>query len=122
MQRQAHVPTQHLRNMENKQIATHIVGEEHKPKGYSIDELRYQLALTTLKKEFCKEKLINKFNSTVAASPLSGKNASGGGGFPYSLVGKLMKGLSYADYVMMGFSVFKTARSVFSFFKGKRRR
>lgn len=108
--------------MDAKEKATPIIiAEETKPKGYTIDELRYRLALTTLKKEFCKEKLINKFNSTVAASPLSGKGASGGGSFPFTLVGKLMKGLSYADYVMVGFSVFKTAKSVFSFFKGKRR-
>lgn len=33
-----------------------------------------------------------------------------------------MKGLSYTDYFMMGFSVFKTAKNVFSFFRQQEKR
>lgn len=97
------------------------VAETSKARGCSIDELRYRLALTTLQKEFCKEKLINTFNATIDSSPLSKKGSNSGGGMPYSLIGKIMKGLSYADYVLMGLSVFKTAKSVMTFFKSKRR-
>lgn len=91
-----------------------------KPKGYTIDELRYKLALTTLQKEFCKEKLINKCHSTLSVAPWS-KNGKGKGGISSALAGTLLKGLSYSDYFMMGLSVFKTAKNVFSFFKRKKK-
>lgn len=86
-------------------------------KGYTLDELRYQLALSTLKKEFCKEKIIDTCHDAIDGAPWKG---NGGNGIPSSLMGKLLKGLSYADYFMVGFSVFKTARSVFSFFRKKK--
>ena len=96
--------------------------EPVKKKGYTIDEMRYQLALKELQKEFCKEKLVNKCHSTLSHAPWSKKSGGGGrGGFSSTLVSSLMKGLSYTDYFMMGFSVFKTAKNVFSFFRRKRK-
>lgn len=91
-----------------------------KKKGYTIDELRYQRALITLQKEFCKEKLINACHTTLSAAPWS-KKKSGKHTLPSGLIGALLKGLSYSDYLMMGFSVFKTAKSLFSFFKRKKK-
>lgn len=91
-----------------------------KKRGYTIDELRYQLALATLQKEFCKEKLINRCHSTMAGAPWN-KKSRGGNMFASGIIGSVMKGLSYSDYIMMGFSVFKTAKNVFSFFKRKKK-
>lgn len=108
-------------NEEKKNTAVMALADEPvKKKGYSLDEMRYQLALKELQKEFCKEKLINKCNSTLSNAPWS-KKAGGGGGFSSTLVSTLMKGLSYTDYFMMGFSVFKTAKNVFSFFRRKKK-
>lgn len=104
-----------------KEVAIMALTEEpvKKKQGYTLDELHYQLALTTLQKEFCKEKLMNTCNTALSKAPWNKK--SGSGKFPSAIVGSLMKGFSYADYFMMGFSVFKTAKNVFSFFKRKKK-
>lgn len=104
----------------NSTAVTDLVQEPAKKKGYTLDELRYQLALKELQKEFCKEKLVNKCHSAMSQAPWSNKSGKGGGMFPASLLGSLMKGLSYTDYLLMGFSVFKTAKNVFSFFKRRK--
>ena len=109
--------------MAKKTDAVTALTSNEKPQGYTIDELRYRLALVTLKTEFTKEKLINTYNATLSASPLGGKKGSSPVPFwAGPAFGSLLKGLSYADYFLMAFSVFKTARSVFSFFKTKTRR
>jgi len=104
-----------------KEASLPVLAEEpiKKKQGYTIDELHYQLALTTLQTEFCKEKLINKYNATLSDAPWNKK--SGSNKFTSSMVGTLLKGLSYTDYFMVGFSVFKTAKNVFSFFKRKKK-
>lgn len=107
--------------IKEKEASLPVLAEEpiKKKQGYTIDELHYQLALTTLQAEFCKEKLINKYNAALSGAPWNKK--SGSGKFSSSMVGTLLKGLSYADYFMVGFSVFKTAKNVFSFFKRKKK-
>lgn len=103
----------------DKQKAVMALTEQpvHK-KGYTLDQLRYKLALTDLQKDFCKEKMINQCHSVMSNTPWNKKSGSGFGG---SLIGGILKGLSYTDYVVMGLSVFKTAKNVFSFFKSKKR-
>ena len=99
-----------------------LADEPVKKQGYTIDQLRYKIALTTLQKDFCKEKLVNTTHSTMANAPWSKKSGGGGAvGFASPLLGTLLKGLSYADYIMLGFSLFKTGKNVFSFFKRKKK-
>lgn len=103
--------------------AEQITEPENKFKGYTLDELRYQRALVTLQKEFCKSRLIrnvnglqknNPFNPTSAASSLPGKV-----GFVAS---KLISGLNYLDYAMIGFTVFGSVRKILSIFKRNKKK
>lgn len=102
--------------------AQEITNPDTNFKGYSLEELRYQRALVALQKEFTKSRIIrnthnlqksNPFNPATAASSLPGKM-----GF---LASKLFTGINYLDYALIGFSIFGTARKVFSFFRKKKR-
>lgn len=89
--------------------------------GYTLQELRYQRALASLKKEFAKEKALaglNAMKEKTAFGRLSGKVSSLGkaGG----LLPKVLSSLNYADYAMLGFSAFGTVRKVWKFFKRKK--
>ncbi len=89
--------------------------------GYTLQELRYQRALASLKKEFAKEKALASLNAMkekTAIGRLSGKVSTLGktGG----LLPKVLSSLNYADYAMLGFSVFGTVRKVWKFFKRKK--
>lgn len=89
--------------------------------GYTLDEIRYQRALIALQKEFS----LNRINRSVANlqknNPLTPEGAasslSGNAGWVAS---RLVKGLGYLDYAMIGFTAFGTVRKVFSFFKRKK--
>lgn len=83
-------------------------------KGYTLDELRYKAALATLHKEFCKDQLLAGLKATLDESPLSGRGKSSG------VIGKMLQGLSYIDYALMGFSVFKSVSGIVKFFKKKK--
>ena len=93
-------------------------------KGYSLEELRYQRALLMLKREFAKQKFnsrirhiknTNAFTGTASGSKSSGLVRAG------SIASKVLTGLNYMDYIMIGFSAFGTVRKVFSLFRKKRR-
>lgn len=89
--------------------------------GYSLEELRYRRTVTMLRKEFCREKMLNDYNKVRRFNPLS----PGPGGFTgrkrrSGLFGKIASSLSYMDYALLGFQVFGTARKMFSLFKRKR--
>lgn len=84
-------------------------------KGYTLDELRHEMALATLKKEFCKEQLMGRIKATMERSPLSNTRQSAG------ILGKMLKGLNYVDYALMGYSVFKSLRGIAGFFKRKKK-
>lgn len=89
-------------------------------KGYTIDELRYQRALTAVHKEFAKQKLLNIVNDLQKNNPFTIQGAvSSIPGTSGKIVGKLLSGLNYLDYAMIGFSVFGTVRKVFKFFRKK---
>jgi len=89
-------------------------------KGYSIEELRYQRALVALRKEFCKSKVVHNAGR-IRNRGFFGRNGSKSkvahvGG----LASKIMSGLGYLDYVMIGMSVFGAGRKVFKLFRGKK--
>ncbi len=90
-------------------------------KGYSIDQLRYQLVYTSLQKEFCKEKFLRTMHSAVEATPFGSGKKSKSMAFGGSIIQSVLKGLSYADYAIVGFSAFKTVRSIFSLFRRKKK-
>lgn len=90
-------------------------------KGYTMEELKYQRALTLVKKEFLKEKALrqtmaikDRLPVVNGSSPLSGIKPSG-------MVGKLVKGLDFADYIMLGIQAVKIGKKVGSLFRKKKK-
>lgn len=90
-------------------------------KGYSLADIRYYRALTTLQREFCKQKIVADMHRIQKINPLTGgtpskRNQSGFG----AMAGKILSGLSYMDYILLGFRSFSTIRRVFSLFRRKK--
>ncbi len=89
--------------------------------GYTLEELRYQRALVSLKKDFAQTKLFRSIETLQKTNPLSSENKAaslpGKVGFVAS---KLFSGLNYLDYAMMGFSLFSSARKIYGFFRKKK--
>ena len=89
-------------------------------KGYSMEELRYHRALLLVKKEYVKEqafkvtkKIKNDLPIIGTGDSLQGHLGSG------NLLGKVMKGLSFADYVILGLQTMRIVKKIGSKFKKK---
>ena len=93
-------------------------------KGYTLEELKYQRALTALRREFCKSKITSKVYSLRKHNPLSRDGEAGNnvtGKLSYFLP-KVISGMNYLDYALLGWSAFSSARKVFSFFRRKKKK
>lgn len=90
-------------------------------RGYTIDELRYHIVYTSLQREFCKDKLMTTVREATQSLPFNGAGASTGRGAGLTLLTSLMRGLSFADYILVAFSAFKTIKAVTGLFRRKRR-
>ena len=90
-------------------------------KGYTLEELKYQRALILLKREFLKEKAMEDVKEVKSRIPLLNGKSPLDSMSPTGIVGRVVKGLNYADYLMLGFSVFNAGRKVFSLFRKKKR-
>lgn len=90
-------------------------------KGYTLDEIRHQRALVAVKKEFARAKMMGAVDMVKDRNPFAEdgklKAVSRLGTVPM----KIMKGLNYTDYIVMGLSLIGTARKVFSFFRKKKK-
>lgn len=77
--------------------------------GYTIDELRYQRALTTARLDIQKERLLNQVNAVKGSfGMLEGRG----------IVGKMLRSLNYIDYAVLAFQAVGRIRSLI----GSRRR
>lgn len=106
-------------NPRNPQQGLNEVGKPEF-KGYTLDELRYQRALHALKCEYSKENVIASINKLRQRS-IFGRTKMGLKSKMPSMMSKILSGLSYADYAMMGISIYSSARKVFSLFKKKKK-
>lgn len=104
----------------NKEYTQSPLKEETDFKGYTLDELKYQRALLLLKREFLKEKALKGASQVRKRIPLINGKSPLSGVSPTGLVGKVVRGLSYTDYLMLGISIFSAGRKVFSLFKKKK--
>ena len=91
-------------------------------KGYTMEELKYQRAMMALKVEFSKEQLMASLRSF---HPSNAKTAKGSGlvsklGLAGRLTSKFFSGLNTLDYVMMGMSLFGTAKKAYGLFIKKK--
>lgn len=82
-------------------------------KGYTMNELRYERAVTALQMEFCKSKILYNYNKLRKRKFLPSATSSNGS---QSWIGKLFSGLQYTDYVLLGFSLYSSAKKVMKFF------
>lgn len=101
----------------HQEAADKIIQPQTQFNGYSLDELRYQRALVLLQKEFCKSRINRNLNNLRKSNPLAPSSSSSLTGKVGFVASKLISGLSYLDYAMIGFSLFGTARKVFSVFR-----
>lgn len=77
--------------------------------GYTIDELRYQRALTSARLEIQRERLLNQVNAVRGQfGTLEGRG----------IMGKMLRSLNYVDYAVIAF---QTVGRIRSMFKGLRR-
>ena len=101
-----------------EKVAKEIMTPENEFKGYTIEEIRFHRALVAMEADFCKTKMQKGWNNLQKSNPFS---PSSGSTLPVkagSIAMKLVKGLNYADYIMLGISLFSGARKVMSLFKG----
>ncbi len=110
-------------NMHLPDVPADLVTPNPRPvKGLTISEIRYQRALVALQKEFCKEKIGVSVRKLKNASPFS-KNFNSKkvpAGRIGALAGKLISGMNYLDYAVIGFSAFSNVRKILGFFKKKK--
>lgn len=90
-------------------------------KGYTIEELRYQRALVALQKEFCKAKVIRQIDKIRNPNGEAGESKTSKLARIAGIGGKLLLGLNYLDYAMIGMSLFGSGRKIYNFFKGKKK-
>lgn len=92
-------------------------------KGYSLEDIRYRRAVVALQKEFTKQKIFTNITKVQRQSPFSRDYTPSKGGImgkTGAIAGKLITGLNYMDYVMLGFSIFNSGRKIFKFFRRKK--
>lgn len=97
--------------------------EMSQPRGMTIDELHHQRALLAIKKEFCKDKTLRSLDKLKHRLPFN----DGAGGTRVGLrnmagiASRVMSGLSYLDYALMGISAFNMVRKVTGIFRRHKR-
>lgn len=92
-------------------------------KGMTIREIRYQRALVALQKEFCKEKMHSGILKLKSVSPFSKdyKGKSKPLGRATGIASKIIGGMNYIDYALIGFSAFSNIRKILGFFRKKKK-
>lgn len=106
-------------NKKNK-VAQDIVKPEKEFKGYTIEEIRFQRALVAMEAEFCKTKMSKSWDNIQNLNPLMPGNKTSITGRAGQLALKMINGLNYLDYALLGISLFKGTKKVFSLFRGRK--
>lgn len=105
-------------------LASRIAGnDDEKFGGYTIDDIRYRRALVALQKEFARQKIGTSAKKITRHSPFSKDYQPAHGGMmgkAGAIAGKLITGLNYMDYILLGFSAFNTGKKVLRLFKRKK--
>lgn len=94
--------------------------EENQFKGYSMDELKYQRALLVLKKDYSKRKVLNGANELWNRSLFGQRSSTSKMVMIQGLASRLLSGLGYLDYAMLGVSLFGTGRKIYKFFRRRK--
>lgn len=110
--------------MKNEETNRPAQSEEVVPfKGYTMEELRYQRAMLALRKEFCKSKVLQSVDK-IRPGRSSGSEGKSSTGKKLAFVGhiasRLFSNLNTLDYVLMGISLFGTAKKGYRLIRGKK--
>lgn len=89
--------------------------------GYTLDEIRHHRALMSVRKEFAKAKAFETLDTLKDHNPFGPNSKMKAASRLGSLPVKLVKGLNYTDYIMLGLSTFSTVRKLFSLFRKKKK-
>lgn len=106
---------------EKEKSVKEIITPQNEFKGYTIEEIRFQRALVAMEADFCKTKILKSLDNIKEANPLMPGNKSSLPGKAGAIALKMINGLNYLDYALIGLSIFKGSRKIFSLFKGKRK-
>ncbi|MCH5228463.1 MAG: hypothetical protein J1F12_00530 [Muribaculaceae bacterium] len=107
---------------EKEKTAQEIISPGKGFKGYTIEEIRFQRALVSMEAEFSKAKALKSWGNIQALNPfMPGPNKSSLPGKAGTVALKLINGLNYLDYALLGLSAFKGAKKIYSFFRGKKK-
>ena len=110
-----------MKELTSANVPETIAKDITKFKGYALEDIRYQRALVALRKEFCKTRVIHATKRLSRHNPLNPQSSKASTiGKVGSIAGKLLGGLSYLDYALVGFSPFNSGRKVFSLFKRRK--
>lgn len=105
---------------QKEKAAKDIVAPEKEFKGYTIEEIRFQRALVAMEADFCKAKIFKSWDNIIEGNPLIPGNKLPVPSKVGNLALKMFSGLNYLDYVLLGFSLFKGAKRIFSLFRPKK--
>lgn len=112
---------ENVKRIEAKDKVLSPVAEPAEFEGYTLDEIRHHRALVAVRKEFAKDKILEQLDGLKDRNPFAPdgtlKAASRLGTIPM----KIVRGLNYTDYIMMGISAFGAAKKFFSFFRKKKK-
>ncbi len=88
----------------------------------TLDEINHQRALLAVRKEFYKDKILgdiaqirSKMPFSDGGAPRAGLRTMGG------IASRVVSGLGYLDYVLLGVSAFNAIRKVTGFFRRHKR-
>ncbi|MDE7347798.1 MAG: hypothetical protein K2N48_13795 [Muribaculaceae bacterium] len=109
-----------IKRLNSDKVVEHVE-ENLQFDGYTLDEIRHQRALVAVRKEFAKAKVLEQIDAVKDRNPFAPDGSLKAAARLGSLPMKIMRGLNYTDYIMMGISAIGTARKVFSFFKKKKK-
>ncbi|MDE7181046.1 MAG: hypothetical protein K2N88_07625 [Muribaculaceae bacterium] len=88
-------------------------------KGYTMAEIKYQRAMLALKKEYCKDKMMQSMAQFRPKKKEPSKKSSAFA-IATSMASKLLGNLNTLDYIMMGISLFGTAKKGYKLIRGKK--
>lgn len=88
-------------------------------KGYTLAELRYQRALLLVKREFLREKAIKQAKSVKKQIPIINGKSPLSGITTHGVLGRVIGGLNFADYLIIGFQALRIGKKIGGLFRKK---
>lgn len=110
-----------VKRIESKDKVVTNVDDPVEFDGFTLDEIRHRRALIAVRKEFAKVKMIEQVELLKDRNPFAPDGSLKAAARLGSIPMKIVRGLNYTDYIMMGISAFGAVKKVFSFFRKKKK-